>query len=225
MFSKQLEYLKCYNYWIKICFKHTQDFIFWLVGHKFKRCPWTTHVPVNYVSCVNWQELKEVIFSLLHPIPQYKSAWTQPRARRAWIILSKWAAYGAGIERSKIELCNLRKRPGVYLTVSQLSMCLRDFLGNFVLSIILTIPASTVTLERSFSCLWRVKTYLRSTMRAERLSGLAFLHAYRDKSGPRVLRQETTQIGIWILNSCTQNFLWLYILECHVNTALSLRSS
>ena len=225
MFSKQLEYLKCYNYWIKICFKHTQDFIFWLVGHKFKRCPWTTHVPVNYVSCVNWQELKEVIFSLLHPIPQYKSAWTQPRARRAWIILSKWAAYGAGIERSKIELCNLRKRPGVYLTVSQLSMCLRDFLGNFVLSIILTIPASTVTLERSFSCLWRVKTYLRSTMRAERLSGLAFLHAYRDKSGPGVLRQETTQIGIWILNSCTQNFLWLYILECHVNTALSLRSS
>ena len=225
MFSKQLEYLKCYNYWIKICFKHTQDFIFWLVGHKFKRCPWTTHVPVNYVSCVNWQELKEVIFSLLHPIPQYKSAWTQPRARRAWIILSKWAAYGAGIERSKIELCNLRKRPGVYLTVSQLSMCLRDFLGNFVLSIILTIPASTVTLERSFSCLWRVKTYLRSTMRAERLSGLAFLHAYRDKSGPGVLRQETAQIGIWILNSCTQNFLWLYILECHVNTALSLRSS
>ena len=225
MFSKQLEYLKCYNYWIKICFKHTQDFIFWLVGHKFKRCPWTTHVPVNYVSCVNWQELKEVIFSLLHPIPQYKSAWTQPRARRAWIILSKWAAYGAGIERSKIELCNLRKRPGVYLTVSQLSMCLRDFLGNFVLSIILTIPASTVTLERSFSCLWRVKTYLRSTMRAERLSGLAFLHAYRDKSGSGVLRQETTQIGIWILNSCTQNFLWLYILECHVNTALSLRSS
>ena len=170
MFSKQLEYLKCYNYWIKICFKHTQDFIFWLVGHKFKRCPWTTHVPVNYVSCVNWQELKEVIFSLLHPIPQYKSAWTQPKARRVWIILSKWAAYGAGIERSKIELCNLRKRPGVYLTVSQLSMCLRDFLGNFVLSIILTIPASTVTLERSFSCLWRVKTYLRSTMRAERLA-------------------------------------------------------
>ena len=225
MFSKQLEYLKCYNYWIKICFKHTQDFIFWLVGHKFKRCPWTTHVPVNYVFCVNWQELKEVIFSLLHPIPQYKSAWTQPRARRAWIILSKWAAYGAGIERSKIELCNLRKRPGVYLTVSQLSMCLRDFLGNFVLSIILTIPASTVTLERSFSCLWRVKTYLRSTMRAERLSGLAFLHAYRDKSGPGVLHQETAQIGIWILNSCTQNFPWLYILECHVNTALSLRSS
>ena len=40
-------------------------------------------------------------------------------------------------------------------------------------SIIATIPATTVSVERSFSCLSRIKTFLRSTMGQERLSSLA----------------------------------------------------
>ena len=39
---------------------------------------------------------------------------------------------------------------------------------------------STATPERSFSAMWRVKTYMWSAMGAERLSGLALLHTYRD---------------------------------------------
>jgi hypothetical protein len=36
-----------------------------------------------------------------------------------------------------------------------------------VMKIVLTMPVSTCTAERSFSCLRRLKTYLRSTMTQE----------------------------------------------------------
>ena len=39
-----------------------------------------------------------------------------------------------------------------------------------------TIPVSNATAERSFSALKRLKTYLRSTMGEERLTGLALLN-------------------------------------------------
>ncbi|WAR31271.1 P52K-like protein [Mya arenaria] len=45
-----------------------------------------------------------------------------------------------------------------------------------VLTILLTMPASSATAERSFSVMRRVKTYLRSTMRTERMTGLALMH-------------------------------------------------
>ncbi|CAC5416458.1 unnamed protein product [Mytilus coruscus] len=49
-----------------------------------------------------------------------------------------------------------------------------------ILQILLTMPPSTATAERSFSALKRVKTYLRSTMGQERLSSLALLHVHSD---------------------------------------------
>ena len=49
-----------------------------------------------------------------------------------------------------------------------------------VLNILLTMPVSTATPERSFSTTRSVKTYMRSTMLTLRLSSLALLHAYRD---------------------------------------------
>ena len=47
------------------------------------------------------------------------------------------------------------------------------------LLIALTLPATTCTVERSFSTLRRVKTWLRSTMADERLSGLCLLSVHR----------------------------------------------
>lgn len=47
--------------------------------------------------------------------------------------------------------------------------------------IALTLPATSCTVERSFSTLRRVKTWLRSTMSAQRLSGLCMLSVHRDK--------------------------------------------
>ncbi|KAH3847847.1 hypothetical protein DPMN_090181 [Dreissena polymorpha] len=40
-------------------------------------------------------------------------------------------------------------------------------------------PVSTATADRSFCSITRVKTYLRSTMGMERMSGLALLNIHR----------------------------------------------
>jgi len=45
----------------------------------------------------------------------------------------------------------------------------------------MTIPPTTCTIERSFSTLRRVKTWLRSTMTEQRLSGLCILSIHRQK--------------------------------------------
>lgn len=42
------------------------------------------------------------------------------------------------------------------------------------------LPASVATSERSFSYLWRLKTYLRDKTGEERLNGLMLLHSYKD---------------------------------------------
>lgn len=47
--------------------------------------------------------------------------------------------------------------------------------------IVLTLPATTCTIERSFSTMRRVKTWLRSTMADDRLSGLCMLSVHREK--------------------------------------------
>jgi len=47
------------------------------------------------------------------------------------------------------------------------------------LLVLVTMPVTTATAERSFSVMRRVKTYVRSTMLTERLSALAVLHAYK----------------------------------------------
>lgn len=50
-----------------------------------------------------------------------------------------------------------------------------------ILKLFMTIPTNTASCERSFSCLRRLKTYLRSTMGQERLSDLAILQIERNR--------------------------------------------
>ncbi|KAL4107257.1 hypothetical protein QTP88_017637 [Uroleucon formosanum] len=45
---------------------------------------------------------------------------------------------------------------------------------------IITLPVSTATPERMFSNLKRVKSYLRNTMKEDRLNGLIMLSVYRN---------------------------------------------
>lgn len=49
-----------------------------------------------------------------------------------------------------------------------------------MLSLYLTLPVTTCSCERSFSSLRRLKTWLRSTMGDERLSGLALMHVHQN---------------------------------------------
>ena len=67
--------------------------------------------------------------------------------------------------------------------------------GTTLLTILLTMPVSTATPEWSFSVMRRVKSYMCSTMKTERLSALAFMHAYRDT---------TIDTGIVIREFCTK---------------------
>jgi Domain of unknown function (DUF4371)/hAT family C-terminal dimerisation region len=50
-----------------------------------------------------------------------------------------------------------------------------------LLRLFLVIPATSATAERSFSAMRRLKTYLRSTMTAERLNSVMLLHVHKDK--------------------------------------------
>lgn len=49
-----------------------------------------------------------------------------------------------------------------------------------ILQILITIPISSASCERSISTLRNLKTYLRNTMAQDRLNGLALMHAHRD---------------------------------------------
>jgi hypothetical protein len=42
------------------------------------------------------------------------------------------------------------------------------------------LPVSIATPERSFSCLKRIKTYLRNTTGQERLNGIASMNIHKD---------------------------------------------
>ena len=49
-----------------------------------------------------------------------------------------------------------------------------------IFKVLLTMPVSTASAERSYSTLRRLKTYLRNTMSQERLTGLALMHIHRN---------------------------------------------
>lgn len=51
-----------------------------------------------------------------------------------------------------------------------------------LLQLLATIPVSTCSVERSFSSLKLIKSYLRTTMTDERLNGLAAMYIHRDVS-------------------------------------------
>lgn len=51
---------------------------------------------------------------------------------------------------------------------------------NKLFSLILTIPSTSVSVERNFSALKRIKTYLRNSMTQNRLSALALISIEKD---------------------------------------------
>ena len=51
-----------------------------------------------------------------------------------------------------------------------------------VLKLILILPASNCTSERSFSAMKRIKTYLRTTMSQKRLNWLMILHVHKERT-------------------------------------------
>ena len=65
-------------------------------------------------------------------------------------------------------------------TLAELDSFLYSTIGRMLLTL-LTMPVSTAAFERSFSAMRRIKTYLRSTMKNERLSSIGILHIHWSK--------------------------------------------
>ena len=63
----------------------------------------------------------------------------------------------------------------------------------------MALPVSTCTVERSFSTLRRVKTWLRSTMTEDRLNGLCMISVHREKistSKQQFIERVVTEFGL-----------------------------
>ena len=67
--------------------------------------------------------------------------------------------------------------------IEALCACHADIYPNvyILLTISGILPASTATSERSFSTMRRLKTYLRSSIGNERMTGLALLSIHKDR--------------------------------------------
>ena len=65
--------------------------------------------------------------------------------------------------------------------IDSLHDSLKDFYPNIniLLHLFATLPVTSASAERSFSCLKRLKTHLRNTMGEDRLSGLAMMEINR----------------------------------------------
>jgi hypothetical protein len=73
---------------------------------------------------------------------------------------------------------------GDVIDLLQKNNCWKDMLPEVVefLRLFLTLPVTTCPAERSFSCLRRLKTFLRSTMKQERLNHVAIQHCHRERA-------------------------------------------
>ncbi|XP_025265106.1 zinc finger MYM-type protein 1-like [Camponotus floridanus] len=80
--------------------------------------------------------------------------------------------------RSNVKVSNLREIVN-FLRKNEWSMGLIPDYVKFI-KLLMTIPGSSCTNERSFSVLRRLKNYLRTTMLQDRLNHVAILHIYND---------------------------------------------
>ena len=75
--------------------------------------------------------------------------------------------------------------------IEALCACHADIYSNvyILLTILGTLPVSTATSERSFNTMRRLKTYLRSSIRNERMTGLALLSNFHTQRPPDLQRK------------------------------------
>ena len=92
-----------------------------------------------------------------------------------------------------------------------------DLISEFTrfIRIILTIPVSNATCERSYSTLRRLKTFVRNSLCAERLNNMTFIHVHKiDVDEPLIdefISRSTARINTFTRN-VTKNKL--YFCEC-----------
>ena len=79
------------------------------------------------------------------------------------------------IHQWKIEWQDVAEKNRSNTAASALKACDKRCFPNVKGCFLCTLPLTSAECERTFSCMRRLKSYLRSTMNAERFNGLAFL--------------------------------------------------
>ena len=74
--------------------------------------------------------------------------------------------------------------PAITEVLSKLSVAEQSAFSQVwtVMKLLLVMPATNATSERSFSALRRVKSYLRSTMAQSRLNNLMIMHVHKERT-------------------------------------------
>ncbi|CAN7951308.1 unnamed protein product, partial [Ixodes pacificus] len=83
-----------------------------------------------------------------------------------------------------ISAAQMKKDEDVVQALNENSQTVRDLLDQVValVELLLTVPASAATGERSFSALKRAQTCLRNRMTQKRLGQLLLLHVHKEKT-------------------------------------------
>lgn len=95
----------------------------------------------------------------------------------------------ASISLENMELCEVEKETNIFFPTIKRA-----------LHISMALPCTTCTVERSFSTLRRVKTWLRATMGPDRLNGLCMLSVHRE-----MVKENKANIIEEVLNSFAAN--------------------
>ncbi|KYN19303.1 Zinc finger MYM-type protein 1, partial [Trachymyrmex cornetzi] len=82
------------------------------------------------------------------------------------------------IKAKDLKVTNLKDAVNVLKNDIAMVDCVSELVS--LAKLVLTIPSSTCTAERSFSALRRLKTYLNSTMLQQRMNSIAILHVHRE---------------------------------------------
>ena len=82
------------------------------------------------------------------------------------------------VDKTSVTVCDIRDY------ILSLSPYERDLMSEVVtvLKLIIVLPSAKAISERSFSALKRLKTYLRSTIKQDRLNHLLLLHMHKDRT-------------------------------------------
>ena len=150
-------------------------------------------IPSSVITVPNWKELLQPFLAL------YVDEVPSPRTLDAELLLwdqwwkDKWSsklkdlndqhikAFGKRLDIADAELKKLKTANVPNTISSSLPECDSHVYPNihYLLCVFALLPITTCEAERTVSCLRQLKTYMRSTMGQDRLTGLALMHIHR----------------------------------------------
>lgn len=153
-------------------------------------------IPSNIITKPNWESLIQPFLELY--LDEVPSNHTLSSELLVWkqLWMDKWSSHmkllqeqnvkiaGKEINYSDAEVKRLKFSAVPNTVCLALSETNQDVFPNvhYLLTVLGVLPLTTCEAERTISCLRRLKTYMRSTMTQDRLTGLALMHIHRELS-------------------------------------------